>query len=128
MRTKYTLFLLLLISLLISVCGVVGAEEEINGEQELIKSAETAKESIREAITEMKNTFDATKRALKATHNALLDIWNTANYALASAQSTLEAVQASIDEWNIDNGNTTENERNESLDRNWLTVDNGYLT
>jgi len=104
MHAKY----IILILLLICACGIVhGAEEETGGEQDLMKSAETAKESIHEAVSEMRNAFDATKRALNATSTAFSDVWSTANHALASAQATLEAVQARIGGSAYGNGNTT---------------------
>jgi len=104
MHAKY----IILILLLTCACGIVhGAEEETDQEQELIKSAETAKESLNEAFSEMGNAFDAIKRALNATFNAFSDIWSTvdfsdiwgtASHAFTFVQDTLEAVLVRLDQ------------------------------
>jgi len=104
MHVKY----IILILLLTCACGIVhGAEEETDQEQDLIKSAETAKESLNEAFSEMGNAFDATKRALSAIFKALSDIWSTINFsdiwgtatnAFSFVQDTLEAVLVRIDQ------------------------------
>ena len=115
MYAKY----IILILLLTCACGIVhGAEGETGQEQDLIKSAETAKESVHEAISEMRNAFDATKRALNVTLNAFSDIWNTANHAITSVQATLEAVQAHIGENAHDNDNITEIEEQILMEAN----------
>ena len=101
MRVKYILFILLLIS----TCGLVGAGEG----EELVSSAEAAKESVREAVAEMGNTFDAAKEAVAATPNTLSETWNTAKDAFASIQAALEPFLASVNELIPGSDNTSEN-------------------
>ena len=66
----------MLILLLFCLFGVVTAQGETNEEQNIVKSAETAKESVNEAISSLVYAFDAVMKACSALYDVLVDLWN----------------------------------------------------
>ena len=106
MHAKYIMFILLLFCACGIVHGVQGVQGETGHEQELIKSAEIAKESLQEALSEMMNAFDATMKALNATLDAFIDICKTVNHGFALAHARLGPVLERIGENVRGNDNT----------------------
>lgn len=83
----------MLILLFLCTVGIVTAQGETNEEQNIVKSAEIAKESVNEALSSILYAFDATLKACSAIYTALIDIWDIVTPAQNSPQSISEDSQ-----------------------------------
>ena len=78
---------IMLILLLFCIFGVVTAQGEINEEQDIVKSAETAKESMNEVLSSIIYAFDATMKVYSAIYDMFVNTWDTVTSALNSTGS-----------------------------------------
>ena len=95
-HSRRCISLVLFVLLLFYFTGLAaGSTQGVSEEQDILKAAETAKESVAIAIESLSQALSATIVALDAVYVALTDVWNVGMQAYISACETWEAWEAS---------------------------------